>query len=125
MAESRGVWGSPAISMSSPTLPQTQNNLGDALRALGERESGTARLEEVVAVYRRLRAARWSGVGRRVGSLQHQPHRDSATGIGGLLRPRRYGINRDARAIDRRHRNQRRTLRLPMVVTERQATVGQ
>ena len=30
----------------------TQNNLGDALRALGERESGTARLEEAVAAYR-------------------------------------------------------------------------
>ena len=30
----------------------TQNNLGNALQALGERESGTARLEEAVAVYR-------------------------------------------------------------------------
>jgi tetratricopeptide (TPR) repeat protein len=30
----------------------TQNNLGNALRALGERESGTARLEEAVAAYR-------------------------------------------------------------------------
>src|SRR5271169_1192808 len=30
----------------------TQNNLGDALWRLGERESGTARLEEAVAVYR-------------------------------------------------------------------------
>ena len=29
----------------------TQNNLGSALRALGERESGTARLEEAVAAY--------------------------------------------------------------------------
>ena len=31
---------------------QTQNNLGNALQALGERESGTARLEEAVAAYR-------------------------------------------------------------------------
>ena len=31
---------------------QTQSNLGNALRALGERESGTARLEEAVAAYR-------------------------------------------------------------------------
>ena len=31
---------------------QTQNNLGIALRRLGERESGTARLEEAVAAYR-------------------------------------------------------------------------
>ena len=30
----------------------TQNNLGIALRTLGERESGTARLEEAVAAYR-------------------------------------------------------------------------
>ena len=30
----------------------TQHNLGDALRALGEREAGTARLEEAVAAYR-------------------------------------------------------------------------
>jgi tetratricopeptide (TPR) repeat protein len=30
----------------------TQNNLGGALTTLGERESGTARLEEAVAAYR-------------------------------------------------------------------------
>ena len=30
----------------------TEDSLGDALRALGERESGTARLEEAVAAYR-------------------------------------------------------------------------
>jgi hypothetical protein len=30
----------------------TQNNLGLALRVIGERESGTARLEEAVAAYR-------------------------------------------------------------------------
>ncbi len=30
----------------------TQNNLGSALASLGERESGTARLEEAVAAYR-------------------------------------------------------------------------
>ena len=29
-----------------------QNNLGDALRSLGERESGAARLEEAVTAYR-------------------------------------------------------------------------
>ena len=31
---------------------RTQNNLGNALTRLGERESGTARLEEAVAAYR-------------------------------------------------------------------------
>ena len=30
----------------------TQNNLGIALQSLGERESGTARLEEAVAAFR-------------------------------------------------------------------------
>ncbi len=30
----------------------TQNNLGNALGRLGERESGTARLEEAVAAFR-------------------------------------------------------------------------
>ena len=30
----------------------TQNNLGNALATLGERESGTARLEEAVDAYR-------------------------------------------------------------------------
>src|SRR5207245_1644880 len=30
----------------------TQNNLGNALKSLGERESGTARLEEAVEAYR-------------------------------------------------------------------------
>ena len=30
----------------------TQNNLGNALGSLGERESGTARLEEAVAAFR-------------------------------------------------------------------------
>jgi tetratricopeptide (TPR) repeat protein len=30
----------------------TQNNLGNALRVLGERESGTARLDEAVAAFR-------------------------------------------------------------------------
>ena len=31
----------------------TQNNLGNALRTLGERESGTARLEQAVVAYRK------------------------------------------------------------------------
>ena len=30
----------------------TQNNLGNALRALGQQESGTARLEEAIAAFR-------------------------------------------------------------------------
>ena len=34
------------------TMGETQNSLGNALQVLGERESGTARLEEAVAAYR-------------------------------------------------------------------------
>jgi len=30
----------------------TQNNLGNALRTLGERETGTARLDEAISAYR-------------------------------------------------------------------------
>ena len=48
---------------------KTQNNLGTALSRLGERESGTARLEEAVAAYRagadrdrRASACRFSGL---------------------------------------------------------------
>jgi hypothetical protein len=36
----------------------TQNNLGTALKTLGERESGTARLEEAVTAYRAALAER-------------------------------------------------------------------
>jgi hypothetical protein len=46
----------------------TQNNLGNALRTLGEREAGTARLEEAVAAARRWRSGRGSAcpsTGRR------------------------------------------------------------
>ena len=47
----------------------TQNNLGNALVALGERETGTARLEEAVAAYRaaleELTASGCRSIGRR------------------------------------------------------------
>jgi tetratricopeptide (TPR) repeat protein len=50
----------------------TQNNLGSALRALGERESGTARLEEAVTAYRaaleewtRERVPHWHEIAQR------------------------------------------------------------
>jgi exonuclease VII small subunit len=33
-------------------MAMTQNNLGNALKVLGERESGTARLDEAVAAFR-------------------------------------------------------------------------
>ena len=36
----------------APYGARTQNNLGNALLALGERESGTDRLEEAIATYR-------------------------------------------------------------------------
>ncbi len=40
-----------ALAASDDERGTTQNNLGNALRTLGERESGTARLEEAVAAY--------------------------------------------------------------------------
>jgi Tetratricopeptide repeat len=45
----------------------TQNNLGNALRTLGERESGTTRLEEAVTVMKQA----WN-VYREVGKEQYQ-----------------------------------------------------
>ena len=48
---SAGAEGADARGCRS-TGRQTQNNLGTALQVLGERESGTARLEEAVAAYR-------------------------------------------------------------------------
>jgi hypothetical protein len=44
----RPQWGVSGI---QPTI-LTQGNLGNALMRLGERESGTARLEEAVTAYR-------------------------------------------------------------------------
>ena len=48
---SRGASGMDARAESA-CLGETQTNLGDALTALGERDIGTARLEEAVAAYR-------------------------------------------------------------------------
>ncbi len=45
-------WRSGRASACRCNWAMTQNNLGIALEALGERESGTARLEEAVAAYR-------------------------------------------------------------------------
>ena len=49
---SRGAGGNGPATRVPLDWAATQNNLGNALRALGERESGTARLEEAVAAYR-------------------------------------------------------------------------
>ena len=61
----------------------TQNNLGTALRALGERESGTARLEEAVAAYREALKERtrervpleWAGTQNNLGTALSEPWR--------------------------------------------------
>jgi exonuclease VII small subunit len=66
----------------------TQNNLGNALAMLGERESGTARLEEAVTAYRealkeetRARAPLlWAGAQMNLGTaLQTLGERESGT----------------------------------------------
>ena len=49
---SRGAEGIAPASACRSNGPRPQNNLGNALETLGERESGTARLEEAVAAYR-------------------------------------------------------------------------
>jgi tetratricopeptide (TPR) repeat protein len=67
---------------------QTQNNLGIALERLGERESGTARLEEAVSAYRdalkentRERAPlKWAGTQMNLGiALERLGERESGT----------------------------------------------
>jgi tetratricopeptide (TPR) repeat protein len=56
LKRSIAVWSDVLALLSRADLPldwaRTQNNLGAALATLGERESGTARLEEAVAAYR-------------------------------------------------------------------------
>jgi hypothetical protein len=60
----------------------TQTNLGDALATLGERESGTARLEEAVAAY---------GAAVSVGHSFAESTRASLTRAEALLAQRRGG----------------------------------
>jgi hypothetical protein len=66
----------------------TQNNLGAALRALGERESGTARLEQAVTAYsdalkertRERVPLQWATTQSNLGdALAALGHRDSGT----------------------------------------------
>src|SRR4029077_9322075 len=84
---------------------RTQNNLGTALQTLGERERGTARLEEAVLAYR----AALEGKDARAGSAplgddaEQSRHcapdawgagaRDGAAGGGGFGLSRRAGGN--------------------------------
>ena len=87
----------------------TQNNLGNVLRILGERESGTARLEEAVAAYRaaleeRTRervpldwAATQNNLGNALTASRRAGERHGATGGGGCGLPRRSG-GTDSRA---------------------------
>ena len=66
----------------------TQNNLGNALERLGERESGTARLEEAVSAYRAALEERtrervpldWAGTQNNLGNaLLRLDERESST----------------------------------------------
>ena len=81
----------------------TQNNLGNALWTLGERESGTARLEEAVAAYRAALEERtrervpldWAttqnNLGNALQTLGRAGERHGAAGGGGRGLPRRPG----------------------------------
>ena len=87
----------------------TQNNLGNALAALGERESGTARLEEAVAAYRAALKERtrervpldWATTQNNLGialrTLGERRERHGAAGGGGRRLSRGAG-GMDARA---------------------------
>jgi hypothetical protein len=74
----------------------TQDNLGNALQTLGERESGTARLEEAVAAYRAALEERrrdqvpldWAGTQKNLGTAL--PFVPSSAGQG-----RRHGRHDD------------------------------
>ena len=83
----------------------TQNNLGNALSTLGERESGTARLEEAVTAYRAALEERtrervpldWAmtqnNLGNALSTLGRARERDGAAGRGGRdLRRRSYRL---------------------------------
>ena len=67
----------------------TQNNLGNALWTLGERESGTARLKEAVAAYR----AALAGTDARAGSARMGDDADATS----ALRSRRLASGRAGR----------------------------
>ena len=81
----------------------TQNNLGNALRSLGERESGTARLEQAVEAYRAALQERtrervpldWAMTQNNLGLALCEPgragERHGAPGAGGRGLPRRPG----------------------------------
>ncbi len=103
----------------------TQNNLGTALRALGEREDGTAKAGEAVAAYRaalevsdaRARPARWATTQNNLGSaLETLGEREDGTqrleqavaayrgGAGGVQAGRREPLRRHRRAQPRPRR---------------------
>ena len=79
----------------------TQNNLGNALETLGERESGTARLEEAVAAYRAALEERtrervpldWAysqhGLANALAALAKRQKRRRASGRGARIHARR------------------------------------
>ena len=102
----------------------TQNNLGNALGTLGERESGTARLEEAVAAYRAALEERtrdrvplqWattqSNLGNALASARGAGERDGASGGGGRGLPRGAG-GKDARSGAARNGRRRRTTSAP------------
>ena len=78
-------------------MGETQNNLGNALQRLGERESGTARLEEAVAAYRAALEERtrervplqWAmtqnNLGNALSSARRAGERDGAARGGGRM----------------------------------------
>ena len=102
-------------------LGRAQNNLGNALWTLGERESGTARLEEAVAAYRaalqewtRERvpldwATTQNNLGNALSDAGRAGERDGAAGGGGRGLSRRAARNGPASACRSTGRRRRTT----------------
>ena len=111
-------WRSRPASAFRSTGRRTQNNLGNALVRLGERESGTARLEEAVAAYRaaleertRERVPRYWAQTQRASALRSQgsasgraARRGSMRRFRPIARPWRRGPASAFRSTGRRRR---------------------
>ena len=105
---SRGAGGMTRASGCRSTGRRRRTNLGTALWTLGERESGTARLEEAVAAYRAALEERtrervpldWAmtqnNLGNALVALGRARERDGAAGGGGR------GLSRGAGGMDAR-----------------------
>ncbi len=95
-----------ALASSDDERGAARNNLGIALWTLGERESGTARLEEAVAAYRAA-LEEWTRERVPLHWAMTQNNLGNALRRSGSGRAGRRGSRRRSRPIARRWRNRR------------------